>query len=42
MGNTQLNVGVLGTVLVQAVLFILFAGGVYKASRSTQLNESET
>ena len=37
-----LNVGVLGTVLVQAVLFVLFAGGVYKASRSTQLNESET
>ncbi len=37
-----LNVGVLGTVLVQAVLFMLFAGGVYKASRSTQLNESET
>ena len=37
-----LNVGVLGTVLVQAVLFVLFAGGVYTASRSTQLSESET
>ena len=37
-----LNVGVLGKAWVQSVLFVLFAGGVYKASRSTQLNESET
>ncbi|MFV2072647.1 MAG: hypothetical protein ACC742_08345 [Thermoanaerobaculales bacterium] len=37
-----LDVGVLGTVLVQAVLFVLFAGGVYRASRTTRLDESAT
>jgi len=34
-----LNVGVLGIVLVQIVLCLLFAFGVYRASRSSQSNE---
>jgi len=37
-----LNVGVLSTALVQLFLFVLFAGGVYKASRAGQPNGSET
>ena len=37
-----LNVGVLGIVLVQVALFVLFAWGVHRASRSSLASEPQT
>ena len=37
-----LNVDVLGIVLVQVVLFVVFACGVYRAARSNEANDPQT